>query len=60
MPVKKAPKPKDPRSVGNHSIHDHPGNARKSTGQTEGQFGMTRPSRKGHFEAAGSAPLIKK
>jgi len=60
MPGKKAHKPRDPKNVGNHGVHGHPGAARKSTGQTEGQFEMARPSRKGQFEAAGSAPLIKK
>lgn len=60
MPGKKAHKPRDPGNVGTHGIHEHPGHARKSTGQTEGQFGMTKPSRKGQFESAGNAPLIKK
>jgi hypothetical protein len=61
MPGKKAHKPKDPGGeVGNHGVHQHPGHARKSTGQTEGQFGMARSGRKGHFEGTGTAPLIKK
>jgi len=61
MPGKKAHKPKDKdKNAGNHGIHDHPGHARKSTGQTEGQFGNERPGRKGQWEGAGNAPLIKK
>jgi len=59
MPGKKAHKPKDPGNTGNHGIHDHPGHARKSTGQTEGQFENPRPSRKGQFEGAGNAALTK-
>jgi len=60
MPGKKAHKPRDPGNVGTHGVHGHPGHARKSTGQTEGQYEMTKPSRKGQFEGAGNAPLIKK
>jgi len=60
MPGKKAHKPKNTGSQGNHGIHDHPGHARKSTGQTEGQFAMQRPGRKGQFGTAGNPPLIKK
>jgi len=60
MPGKKAHKPRDPGNVGNHGIRKHPGHARKSTGQTEGQYEMSRPARKGQFQGAGNAPLIKK
>jgi len=60
MPGKKAHKPKNRENTGNHGVQDHPGHARKSTGQTEGQFGMTRPGRKGQFEGAGNPALIKK
>ena len=60
MAGKKAHKPKTSGEAGNHGIHAHPGHARKSTGQTEGQFSMAKPSRKGQFGGAGSAPLIKK
>jgi hypothetical protein len=60
MAGKKAHKPRDPGDVGNHGIHPHPGHARKSTGQTEGQFAMDRPGRKGQYSGAGSAPLIRK
>jgi hypothetical protein len=36
------------------------GKARKSTGQTEGQFSRDPKGRKGQFAAAGDSPLIKK
>ena len=60
MPGKKAHKSKGLGSMGTHGIHSHPGHARKSTGQTEGRFGSARPSRKGQYQGAGSAPLTKK
>lgn len=60
MPGKKAHKPRDVGDAGKHGVQQHAGRARKSTGQTEGQFAMTRPGRKGQFEGAGTAPIIKK
>lgn len=60
MAGKKAHKPRDPGDVGNHGIHEGPGHARKSTGQTEGKFGAARPSRKGQFQSAGTPPLTKR
>lgn len=60
MAGKKAHKPKDVEGAGKHGVQQHAGRARKSTGQTEGQFAMSRPGRKGQFESAGTAPLIKK
>lgn len=58
MPGKKAHKSRVTEHVGTHGIERHPGHARKSTGQTEGQFG--RDKRKGQFTGAGDSPLIKK
>jgi len=58
MPGKKAHKPRDPGNAGTHQVHGGPGHARKSTGETEGQY--ARNKRKGQFTGAGDAPLIKK
>ena len=43
--------------VGNHGSS---GRARKSSGQTEGQFGRDSKGRKGQYTAAGDSPLTKK
>jgi hypothetical protein len=58
MPGKKAHKPRDPGNVGNHKVHGGPGRARKSTGETEGQFARTTNG--GQFTGAGEPPLMKK
>ena len=60
MPGKKAHKPRDTGDPGDHGITKPTGAGRKSTGQTEGQFGRDRKRRKGQFTAAGDAPIIKR
>lgn len=60
MPGKKAHKPRDPGKGGAHGVHARAGHGRKSTGQTEGQFGRDPKGRKGQFGGAGDSPLTKK
>ena len=60
MPGKKAHKPRNVPSAGMHGVHPALGHGRKSTGQTEGQFGRDMKRRKGQFGGAGDSPLIKK
>ncbi len=60
MPGKKAHKPRDVQNSGMHGIHAQAAPGRKSTGQTEGQYGRDTKGRKGQFTAAGDSPLIKK
>jgi len=59
MPGKKAHKPRDPEK-GGAGIHQKPGHARKSTGQTEGQYSRDQAGRKGQFTGAGDSPITKK
>ncbi len=60
MPGKKAHKPRDKGDPGDHGVQSAPGAGRKSTGQTEGQFGRDRKGRKGQYTGAGDAPIIKR
>ena len=60
MPGKKAHKPRNTENAGLHGIHKQAGAARKSSGQTEGQFSRDGKGRKGQFAGAGDSPLIKK
>lgn len=60
MPGKKAHKPRNVENSGMHGVHQQTAKGRKSSGQTEGQFGRDMKGRKGQFTAAGDSPLIKK
>ncbi len=60
MAGKKAHKPRNVKQAGAHGVQNPVGHGRKSTGQTEGQFGRDTKGRKGQFGGAGDAPLIKK
>ena len=60
MPGKKAHKNRIIQNAGMHGVHQQAAQGRKSTGQTEGQFGRDMKGRKGQFSAAGDSPLIKK
>jgi hypothetical protein len=60
MPGKKAHKPRNVTGTGTHGVHRPPDPARKSTGQTEGQFSRDIKGRKGQYGSAGNSPLIKK
>jgi hypothetical protein len=60
MPGKKAHQPRDPGKAGTHNVQQPPGRARKSSGQTEGQFGRDPKGRKGQFSGSGDAALNKK
>jgi hypothetical protein len=58
MPGKKAHHPKNTGPAGTHGVNAK-GKARKSTGQTEGQFGGDQKGRKGQFTGAGDSALTK-
>ena len=58
MPGKKAHKPRD-NGGGKHGIKTA-GAARKSSGQTEGQYGRDPKRRTGQFTGAGDPALTKK
>ncbi len=60
MAGKKAHKPRIVRNAGMHGVHQQAAQGRKSTGQTEGQFGRDTKGRKGQYGGAGDSPLIKK
>ena len=60
MPGKKAHKPRDPGRAGTHDVQQPAGRARKSSGQTEGQFGRDSKRRTGQFSGAGDPALTKK
>ena len=57
MPGKKAHHPRDLGINGPISAHSR---ARKSTGQTEGQYSRDPKGRHGQYGGAGNPPLIKK
>jgi hypothetical protein len=59
MPGKKAHKPRDRQESGSHA-QGVVGRARKSTGETEGQFARDPKGRKGQFTGAGDSALTKK
>jgi len=46
--------------AGDHGIHSAPGSARKSTGETEGQYSRDGRGRKGQFTGAGDSSMTKK
>ncbi len=50
------------KGAGDHGAYGigRAGHARKSTGQTEGQFGRDTKGRKGQFTGAGDSALTKK
>ena len=60
MPGKKAHKPRNVEDAGQHGVHAQSAHARKSAGQTEGQFARDPKRRRGQYGGAGNAPLIKK
>ena len=60
MPGKKAHKPRETETGGTHGVRGRHGLARKSTGQTEGQFRRDPKGRQGQYGGAGNPPLIKK
>jgi len=60
MPGKKTHKPRNTENAGNHGIHKGGGHARKSTGETEGQYSRDPSGRKGQFTGAGDSPMTKK
>jgi hypothetical protein len=57
MPGKKAHTPRD---AGNPGKLAKSSQARKSSGQTDGQYTRDPKGRKGQYTAAGDSPLIKK
>ncbi len=59
MPGKKAHHPREPKK-GVQAASSAPGKARKSSGQTEGQFSRDPKGRKGQYGGAGDSPLTKK
>ena len=59
MAGRKAHKSRIVENAGIHGVHGHP-EARKSTGETEGQYMRDRKGRKGQYGSAGNSPLIKK
>ena len=60
MPGKKAHKSRIVPDAGTHGVHTQPGHARRSTGETEGQYQRNIKGRRGQYGGAGNAPLIKK
>ncbi len=60
MPGKKSHKSRIVKGAGNHGVRQPPARARKSAGETEGQYARDPKGRRGQYGAAGNAPLIKK
>ncbi len=60
MPGKKAHKSRLVENAGMHSVHQAAGQARKSAGETEGQYARDLKGRRGQYMSAGNPPLIKK
>lgn len=60
MPGKKAHKPRNAAATGTHGVYGARDPARKSSGQTEGQFSRDLKGRKGQYGSAGNSPLLKK
>lgn len=60
MPGKKAHKSRIVPDSGTHDVHLSGGHARRSAGQTEGQFARNNKGRRGQYGGAGNPPLIKK
>ena len=53
-------RPRDPGNVRTRGIHGHPAHVRNPSGQTEGLYGVARPSRRNQLERAGNTLLTRK
>ena len=51
---------KQAKDAGTHGVHERKGHARKSEGETVGQYARDPKGRKGQYGMAGNSPLIKK